>query len=111
MRRQRVHCVSPFAFTFAPKFLCTAGSVAQAMTFSDGQYFPPGFSTLKTLGFNLLSIKLHSAQLNFLGAALVAEIITLMLNTSQRQTAAAALDLPLKMNMGGGGVGLVAFFT
>lgn len=28
----------PFIFTFATKFLCTAGEVAQTMTLSDGQY-------------------------------------------------------------------------
>lgn len=89
----------PFIFTCATKFPCTSGEVAQTMTFSDGQYlyFPP-FSVLETLGFNLLKVKHCSAQLDFLGTALVTAIITLMLNTSHKR-AVVALDCPLKINI------------
>lgn len=89
----------PFTFTFATKFLGAAGEVAQTVTFSDGQYlYFPLFSILETLGFNLLKVKHCSAQLNFLGTALVTEVITLMLNTSKKQVV-VALDCPLKINI------------
>lgn len=89
----------PFIFTFATKFLCTAGEVAQTVTFSDVQYlYYPFFSILETLGFNLLKVKCCSAQLNFLGTALVTEIITLMLSTSHKW-AVVASDCPLKINV------------
>lgn len=92
----------PFIFTFATKFPCTAGEVAQTMTFNDGQYlYFPLFSVLETLGFNFLKVMHCSAQLNFLGTALVTEIITLMLNTSHKR-AVVALDCPLKINIRSG---------
>ena len=92
----------PFIFTFATKFPCTAGEVAQTMTFSDGQYlYFPLFSVLETLGFNLLKVKCCLAQLNFLGTALVTEIITLMLNTSHKRVV-VALDCPVKIDTFGG---------
>lgn len=87
----------PFNFTFATKFPSTAGEVAQTVTFGDGQYFPL-LSVLEILGFNLLKVKRCSAQLNFLGTALVTEIITLMLNTSHKR-AVVALDCRLKINI------------
>lgn len=61
-------------------------------------YIFPFFSIFEILGFNLLKVKCCSAQLNFLGTELVAEIMTLMLNTSHKQ-AVVALDCPLKINV------------
>lgn len=88
-----------FYFYLCRKFLCTAGEVTQTVTFSDGQCLCfPLFSVLETLGFKLLKVKRCSAQLNFLGTALVTEIITLMRNTSRKQ-AVVALDCPLKINI------------
>lgn len=67
----------PFPFTFATNFPSTAGAFDQTVTFRNSQYlYFLLFSIRETLGFNLLEVKCCSAHLDFLGTALVTEIIT-----------------------------------
>lgn len=60
----------PFISTFATKFLCTAGEVAQTVTLRDGQYlyFLPFLEeVLETLGLNFLKVKCFLSAAEFPG--------------------------------------------